>query len=300
MVPNPQLCCMFSVSLYDRYSSFAASLYPRIMGSTGSGRSNFIDKLAEPEGAKASRSAIQVFRAIADWLRRKDSSAELQEAIESMCSWYHRSSLTIAYLSNVSGTASLANSGRLEFQRSTSNTSVQVMAVSIVRHPCAWTMHDPDRVGLHGSGSMGPRIDYEPVTYPPSDRIIVSRDKLGIVRQLCGPDDSEAETHFTRAEAERTSALKEDHDGSLLDAYRRRTTRRELGALRDSEWREEMREGGLSWRGEESPPDHPGSRQPPTLKSFSHSSSGMDSSPALPPTSPTTSDAPYAAAAAHP
>ncbi|KAI6033673.1 hypothetical protein PISMIDRAFT_686708 [Pisolithus microcarpus 441] len=53
MVPNPQSCCMFSVSLYERYSSFTASLYPRIMESMGSGRSNFIDKLAEPEGAKA-------------------------------------------------------------------------------------------------------------------------------------------------------------------------------------------------------------------------------------------------------
>ncbi|KAI6033513.1 hypothetical protein PISMIDRAFT_329582 [Pisolithus microcarpus 441] len=53
MVPNPQLCCMFSVSFYERYSSFTASFYPRIMGSTGSGRSNFIDNLAEPEGARA-------------------------------------------------------------------------------------------------------------------------------------------------------------------------------------------------------------------------------------------------------
>ncbi|KIK16056.1 hypothetical protein PISMIDRAFT_58107, partial [Pisolithus microcarpus 441] len=42
----------------------------------------------------------------------RDSSAELQEAIESMCSWYHQSSLTIAYLSDVSDTASLANSVR--------------------------------------------------------------------------------------------------------------------------------------------------------------------------------------------
>ncbi|KAI6033482.1 hypothetical protein BKA83DRAFT_1794698 [Pisolithus microcarpus] len=40
----------------------------------------------------------------------KDSSAELQEAIGSMFSWYHRSSLTIAYLSDVSDTASLASS----------------------------------------------------------------------------------------------------------------------------------------------------------------------------------------------
>ncbi|KIK11586.1 hypothetical protein PISMIDRAFT_58083, partial [Pisolithus microcarpus 441] len=40
----------------------------------------------------------------------KDSSAERQEAIGSMFSWYHRSSLTIAYLSDVSDTASLASS----------------------------------------------------------------------------------------------------------------------------------------------------------------------------------------------
>ncbi|KAI6107736.1 hypothetical protein EDD17DRAFT_797655 [Pisolithus thermaeus] len=40
----------------------------------------------------------------------KDSSAELQEAIGSMFSWYHRSSLTIVYLADVAGTGSLANS----------------------------------------------------------------------------------------------------------------------------------------------------------------------------------------------
>ncbi|KAI6024268.1 hypothetical protein EDC04DRAFT_281097 [Pisolithus marmoratus] len=40
----------------------------------------------------------------------KDSSAELQESIGSMFSWYHRSSLTIAYLSDVSDAGSLANS----------------------------------------------------------------------------------------------------------------------------------------------------------------------------------------------
>ncbi|KAI6033653.1 hypothetical protein PISMIDRAFT_18511 [Pisolithus microcarpus 441] len=73
---------MFSVSLYERYSPFTASLYPRILGSVGSGRSNFIDKLAEPEGAKAPRPPIQVLHTIADWLGR--NSAELQEAIESI------------------------------------------------------------------------------------------------------------------------------------------------------------------------------------------------------------------------
>ncbi|KAI6040985.1 hypothetical protein EDC04DRAFT_3110447 [Pisolithus marmoratus] len=40
----------------------------------------------------------------------KDSSAELQEAIGSMFSWYHRSSLTIVFLSDVSNAGLLANS----------------------------------------------------------------------------------------------------------------------------------------------------------------------------------------------
>ncbi|KIO00983.1 hypothetical protein M404DRAFT_151104, partial [Pisolithus tinctorius Marx 270] len=40
----------------------------------------------------------------------KDSSAELQEAIGSMFSWYHQSSLTIVYLSDVFDTGSLAKS----------------------------------------------------------------------------------------------------------------------------------------------------------------------------------------------
>ncbi|KIK12630.1 hypothetical protein PISMIDRAFT_56560, partial [Pisolithus microcarpus 441] len=39
----------------------------------------------------------------------EDRSAELQEAMGSMFWWYHRSSLTTAYLSNVSDTASLAS-----------------------------------------------------------------------------------------------------------------------------------------------------------------------------------------------
>ncbi|KAI5985483.1 hypothetical protein EDD15DRAFT_2175920, partial [Pisolithus albus] len=40
----------------------------------------------------------------------KDSSVELQEAIGSMFSWYHRSSLTIVYLADVAHTGSLADS----------------------------------------------------------------------------------------------------------------------------------------------------------------------------------------------
>ncbi|KAI5993997.1 hypothetical protein EDD15DRAFT_2166842 [Pisolithus albus] len=97
---------MFSVCLYEVYSSFRPLFFPRIMGSMGSGRSNFIDKLTEPEGANAPhgigsptqdiseyavmlgdhceyvfvdtpgfndsvRPAIQVLHTIADWLVRK-------------------------------------------------------------------------------------------------------------------------------------------------------------------------------------------------------------------------------------
>ncbi|KAI5991941.1 hypothetical protein EDD15DRAFT_2197362 [Pisolithus albus] len=50
----------------------------------------------------------------------------------------------------------------------------------------AWT----ECVGLHGSGgggSMDSRMDNEPVTYPASDRIIVSCDQIDIVGQLWGP-----------------------------------------------------------------------------------------------------------------
>ncbi|KAI6141054.1 hypothetical protein BKA82DRAFT_160068, partial [Pisolithus tinctorius] len=45
----------------------------------------------------------------------KDSSAELQAAIGSMFSWYHRSSLTIVYLSDASDAGSLA--GNIWFKR---------------------------------------------------------------------------------------------------------------------------------------------------------------------------------------
>ncbi|KAI6033615.1 hypothetical protein PISMIDRAFT_276021 [Pisolithus microcarpus 441] len=194
MVPNPQLCRMFSASLYERYSSFTASLYPRIMGSVGFGRSNFIDKLAELEGARAPhgvgshtwdirdiavklhdhcehvfvdtpgfensvRPAIQVFHTIVDWLGR--NSAEHQGAIESM-----------------------SNSGRLEFQ---CGTSVQVVPVSIVRHPWARTTHDQDCWASREWGWWEHGPDNEPVTYPASDRIIVSCDQIGIVGQLWGP-----------------------------------------------------------------------------------------------------------------
>ncbi|KAI5996996.1 hypothetical protein EDD15DRAFT_2364457 [Pisolithus albus] len=42
------------------------------MGSTGSGRSNSIDKSAEPEGAKAPTPAIQAPHTMADWLGEVD------------------------------------------------------------------------------------------------------------------------------------------------------------------------------------------------------------------------------------
>ncbi|KIK11588.1 hypothetical protein PISMIDRAFT_690248 [Pisolithus microcarpus 441] len=70
MLPNSQLCCMFSVSLYERYSSFTAS--------TGSVRSNFIDELAEPECARAPRGVGSHTRDI------REHAVKLQEATESM------------------------------------------------------------------------------------------------------------------------------------------------------------------------------------------------------------------------
>ncbi|KAI6008537.1 hypothetical protein BKA83DRAFT_4072491, partial [Pisolithus microcarpus] len=42
-------------------------------------------------------------------LINRDGSVELQQAIESICSWYHRSALTNAYLFDFSGIAALAN-----------------------------------------------------------------------------------------------------------------------------------------------------------------------------------------------
>ncbi|KAI5991862.1 hypothetical protein EDD15DRAFT_2368619 [Pisolithus albus] len=59
-------------------------------------------------------------------------------------------------------------------------------------------------------------------------------------------------THLTHAEAERISALGEDDYRSLVDECRQWTTERELGTLRDWEWKEGMRrmdclrEGGSS------------------------------------------------------
>ncbi|KAI5993990.1 hypothetical protein EDD15DRAFT_2367120 [Pisolithus albus] len=96
---KPPVVLHVSVSLYEGYSSFTASLYPRIMGSTGSGRGNFIDKLAEPEGAKAPHGVGSHTRDI------REHAVKLQEAAESMYTaslasgvwfsrgWTHRESL---------------------------------------------------------------------------------------------------------------------------------------------------------------------------------------------------------------
>ncbi|KAI5991925.1 hypothetical protein EDD15DRAFT_2549481, partial [Pisolithus albus] len=114
--------------------------------------------------------------------------------------------------------------------------------------------------GGAGAGSTGTGIANAPVTYPESDRIIISCDQIGIIGQLWGPIVIERlggrrvtigdllagiyaflQTRVTRAEVDRISALGEENYQSMVDAYRRRTTRRELGALRDWEWREGVR-----------------------------------------------------------
>ncbi|KAI6100015.1 hypothetical protein EV401DRAFT_925360 [Pisolithus croceorrhizus] len=107
-------------------------------------------------------------------------------------------------------------------------------------------------------GSTGIRIDNEPVTSLASDRIVVLCD-VGLVNQLWGPIVIERpgrrvtirdllegiyaffQAHLTRAEVERISSLGEDNYRLLVDAYRKRTTQRQLGVLRDWEWREGMR-----------------------------------------------------------
>ncbi|KAI6120066.1 hypothetical protein EDD17DRAFT_1012609 [Pisolithus thermaeus] len=109
-----------------------------------------------------------------------------------------------------------------------------------------------------GGGSTGIRIDNEPATSPASDRIVVLCD-VGLVNQLWGPIVIERpgrrvtvrdllegiyaffQTHLTHAEVERISSLGEDNYRLLVDAYRKRTTQRQLGVLRDWEWREGMR-----------------------------------------------------------
>ncbi|KIK15291.1 hypothetical protein PISMIDRAFT_329337 [Pisolithus microcarpus 441] len=148
MVPNPQLCCMFSVSLYERYSSFTASLYPGIMGSTGSGRGNFIDKLAEPEGARAPHDVGSRTRDIREHAVKlydhcgyvfvdtpgfKDS-ARYSEAKN------HRADPAVL---------EEAQKVTVKFRCGTSNTSAQVVSVSDVRHLCPRMTHDQDCIGPH-------------------------------------------------------------------------------------------------------------------------------------------------------
>ncbi|KAI5982107.1 hypothetical protein EDD15DRAFT_2378439 [Pisolithus albus] len=70
MVPNPQMCCMIPVSLYEHYSSFTASPHPRIMGSTGSGRSNFIESARAPRDVGLRKRDI---REHADSVRRAEA-----------------------------------------------------------------------------------------------------------------------------------------------------------------------------------------------------------------------------------
>ncbi|KAI6011122.1 hypothetical protein EDC04DRAFT_781420 [Pisolithus marmoratus] len=107
-------------------------------------------------------------------------------------------------------------------------------------------------------GSAGAGISHEPAISPASDRILVRHD-IGLISQLWGPIVIERpggrvtirdllegiyaffQTHLTHAEVERISSLGQDNYRSLVDAYRRRTTQRQLGVLRDREWREGLR-----------------------------------------------------------
>ncbi|KAI6120072.1 hypothetical protein EV401DRAFT_2209200 [Pisolithus croceorrhizus] len=109
-----------------------------------------------------------------------------------------------------------------------------------------------------GGGSTGVRIDNEPATSPASDGIVVLCD-VAVVNQLWGPIVIERpgrrvtvrdllegiyaffQTHLTRAEVEHISSLGQGNYRLLMDAYTHRTTQRQLGVLRDWEWREGMR-----------------------------------------------------------
>ncbi|KAI6094503.1 hypothetical protein F5141DRAFT_1015440 [Pisolithus sp. B1] len=109
-----------------------------------------------------------------------------------------------------------------------------------------------------GGGSTGVRIDNEPATSPAAERIVVLCDAV-LVNQLWGPIVIERperrvtvhdllegiyaffQTHLTHAEVEHISFLGEDNYRLIVDAYRNRTTQRQLGALRNWEWREGMR-----------------------------------------------------------
>ncbi|KAI5996929.1 hypothetical protein EDD15DRAFT_384478 [Pisolithus albus] len=156
MVPNPQLCCMFSVSLY---SSFTTSLDPGHIRSKGSGRGNFIDSFAEPEGARAPRGVGSRTRDI----REHEDSARHSEAKN------HRADL-----------AMLAEAEKvIEVPVWHFNPSVQAVSVSSVRRLCSWMTHDQEywaSCRSLGQGQQGP------CTHHQQPYELVLRDRIG------GPD----------------------------------------------------------------------------------------------------------------
>ncbi|KAI6033609.1 hypothetical protein PISMIDRAFT_32046, partial [Pisolithus microcarpus 441] len=100
----------------------------------------------------------------------------------------------------------------------------------------------------------------EPATFPACDGIIILCDQIGVIGQLWSSIVIERpggrsitvrdllagiyaffQTYLTRVEVEQISALGEDNYRSMMDAYRRRTTQRDLGALRDRKWRAGVR-----------------------------------------------------------
>ncbi|KAI6044111.1 hypothetical protein EDC04DRAFT_460536 [Pisolithus marmoratus] len=123
-------------------------------------------------------------------------------------------------------------------------------------------------LNLGGGSSTGAGIDHEQVTSPASDRILVRCD-VGSICQLWGPIIVERpggrvtirdlfegiyaffQAPLTHTEMEHISSLGQDNYRLLVDAYRRRTTQRQLGVLRDREWRQGMRRvdclGDVRW-----------------------------------------------------
>ncbi|KAI6011117.1 hypothetical protein EDC04DRAFT_2547489, partial [Pisolithus marmoratus] len=107
-------------------------------------------------------------------------------------------------------------------------------------------------------GSAGAGIAHEPATSPASNRILV-RYGVGPINQLWGPIIVERpggrvtirdllegiyaffQQPLTHTEVEHISSLGQDNYRLLVDAYRRRTTQRQLGVLRDREWREGLK-----------------------------------------------------------
>ncbi|KAI6008536.1 hypothetical protein BKA83DRAFT_4516110 [Pisolithus microcarpus] len=122
------------------------------MGSTGSGRSNFIDNLAEPEGARAPHgvgSRTRDIREHADSVRH--SEAKNHKADPAMLEEAHK---------------------------------VTGVLVWHLKYFCPGSgfMSSAKR-----DASTGTRIDRELVTYPASDRIVVSCDQIGVIGQLWDP-----------------------------------------------------------------------------------------------------------------